>query len=79
MKRIRDYDSLYASKIVPEVHAREEGVEVRVGMISASLPANEAKKKRQINWAASCEKGPDDIFCPFLVLSLFSHFIPQIA
>ena len=49
MKRIRDYDSLYASKIVPEVHALEEGVEVRVGMISASLPANEAKKESQIN------------------------------
>ena len=27
-------------------------------------------------WAASCEKGPDDIFCPFLVLSFFAHFIP---
>ena len=30
---------------MPEVHAREEGVGVRVGMISASLPANEAKKR----------------------------------
>ena len=50
MKRIRNYDSLNASKIVPEVHALEEGVEVRVGMISASLSANEAKKESQINW-----------------------------
>ena len=31
------------------------------------------------NWAASCEKGPDDIFCPFLVLSFFAHFIPEIT
>ena len=30
-------------------------------------------------WAASCEKGSDDIFCPFLVLSSFAHFIPQIT
>ena len=30
-------------------------------------------------WAASCEKGPDDIFCPFLVLSFFAHFILQIT
>ena len=29
--------------------------------------------------AASCEKGPDDIFCPFLVLSFFAHFILQIT
>ena len=27
--------------------------------------------------AASCEKGPDDRFCPFSVLSFFAHFIPQ--
>ena len=30
-------------------------------------------------WAASCEKGPDDIFCPFLVLSFFAHFTLQIT
>ena len=30
-------------------------------------------------WAASCEKGPDNIFCPFLVLSFFANFIPQIT
>ena len=30
-------------------------------------------------WAASCEKGPDDTFCPFLVSSFFAHFIPQIT
>ena len=31
------------------------------------------------SWAASCEKVPDDIFCPFLVLSFFAHFIHQIT
>ena len=30
-------------------------------------------------WAASCQKGPDDVFCPFLVLSFFAHFIPQLT
>ena len=32
-----------------------------------------------VKWVASCEKGPDDIFCPFLVLSVFAHLIPQIT
>ena len=32
-----------------------------------------------VKWATSCEKGADDIFCPFSVLSFFAHFIPQIT
>jgi len=30
-------------------------------------------------WATSCEKGPDDMFCPFLVLGVFAHFLLQIT
>ena len=30
-------------------------------------------------WAASCEKGPEDIFCPFLVLSFLCPLHSQIT
>ena len=48
-----------------------------------SLSVQQLNRRREIPylqatmWAGSCEKGPDDIFCPFLVLSFFAHFILQ--
>ena len=44
---------------------------------AAQIHLNLEGKIQYMIWAASCEKGPDDIFCPFLVLSFFAHFIPK--